>query len=217
MLIHAFRYIILNFCVIINYWSIVSPNEVTIFPTFFDLWKQRKNRDNEMGTLEGDNQIPGGTFRYFNLQRNVSTFLFFVLALYNSYKFPYFLTNFELFFVFILIIGFVLRMWCFSELDQFFTFGLGIRKNHQLIKTGPYRFLIHPSYTGQFMTMIALWTLLIINNSYIGFIFYCLTLFYSLYNLKFRIEIEENMMKTHFGIEYENYLKLRYKIIPFVF
>ncbi|CAG8586417.1 16595_t:CDS:2 [Dentiscutata erythropus] len=41
--------------------------------------------------------------------------------------------------------GTILRLWCYKVLDMFFTFNVEIKKNHKLITTGPYRFLIHPS------------------------------------------------------------------------
>src|SRR5690606_32655506 len=50
--------------------------------------------------------------------------------------------------------GAVFRIWCFHTLGQFFTFQVGIRKNHALIGTGPYRYLVHPSYTGTIFNTI---------------------------------------------------------------
>ncbi|SPO38694.1 uncharacterized protein PSFLO_04173 [Pseudozyma flocculosa] len=40
-----------------------------------------------------------------------------------------------------------LRLRCYRELGRFFTFAIGIRKEHKVIQTGPYRYVRHPSYT----------------------------------------------------------------------
>ncbi|KAF9465733.1 hypothetical protein BDZ94DRAFT_1344605 [Collybia nuda] len=44
--------------------------------------------------------------------------------------------------------GALLREYCFRTLRHFFTFELSIREGHQLITTGPYNVVRHPSYTG---------------------------------------------------------------------
>ena len=44
--------------------------------------------------------------------------------------------------------GSFLRLWAMQTLGHFFTFEVTIRKRHSLITTGPYRWLMHPSYTG---------------------------------------------------------------------
>jgi protein-S-isoprenylcysteine O-methyltransferase Ste14 len=42
----------------------------------------------------------------------------------------------------------LLRYWSINELGRLFTFDVAIREGHKLIDSGPYRFLLHPSYTG---------------------------------------------------------------------
>ena len=44
--------------------------------------------------------------------------------------------------------GSLLRLWAMQALGNFFTFEVTIRRKHRLITTGPYRWLMHPSYTG---------------------------------------------------------------------
>jgi protein-S-isoprenylcysteine O-methyltransferase Ste14 len=43
--------------------------------------------------------------------------------------------------------GSSLRIWSMRTLGHFFTFEVTIRRRHSLITTGPYRWLMHPSYT----------------------------------------------------------------------
>ena len=41
-----------------------------------------------------------------------------------------------------------IRRWTFRELGRFFRFDISIQRDHQLIMTGPYAYVRHPSYTG---------------------------------------------------------------------
>jgi len=50
--------------------------------------------------------------------------------------------------------GGVLRQWCYRTLNKFFTYHLSIQGNHQLVTTGPYAYVRHPSYTGGAMSIL---------------------------------------------------------------
>ena len=54
------------------------------------------------------------------------------------------------------ISGGVIRGWCHATLGRFFTWEVAVRDGHELITSGPYALVRHPSYTG--------WTLLIAGN-----------------------------------------------------
>lgn len=46
------------------------------------------------------------------------------------------------------VVGDFVRTWAKDELGRFFTYDIGIRSGHNLVTTGPYAYLVHPSYTG---------------------------------------------------------------------
>jgi len=46
-----------------------------------------------------------------------------------------------------IISGALLRLQCYRTLGRLFTFEVSIRKGHQLVTTGPYSIVRHPSYT----------------------------------------------------------------------
>ncbi|KAG2029971.1 hypothetical protein BDR03DRAFT_987405 [Suillus americanus] len=48
----------------------------------------------------------------------------------------------------LIVIGGFIRWWCFRTLGRFFTFKLSVRKGHQLVTSGPYGVVRHPSYAG---------------------------------------------------------------------
>jgi protein-S-isoprenylcysteine O-methyltransferase Ste14 len=46
------------------------------------------------------------------------------------------------------VAGGFIRWWCFRTLGRFFTFKLSVREEHQLVTSGPYAVVRHPSYMG---------------------------------------------------------------------
>jgi len=54
------------------------------------------------------------------------------------------------------IFGGALRLWAMHTLGRLFTFEITIRKEHKLIKHGPYAVLRHPSYTGLILGLAGL-------------------------------------------------------------
>jgi len=61
-------------------------------------------------------------------------------------------TTLFLFGVSLTYIGSYIRWSCFQALGKMFTFEMSIRKDHQLVKTGPYSIVRHPAYTGVLLT-----------------------------------------------------------------
>ncbi|RHZ89197.1 hypothetical protein Glove_18g41 [Diversispora epigaea] len=137
-------------------------------------------------------------------------------------------------------IGIALRLWCFKTLEEFFTFDLRIKKDHKLITHGPYRYLIHPSYTAllflwphityfasQFAPFVKLYESSLPPIAYsilsysiskcnllsIEFIIFMTLLVLSTLH---RIKLEEAMLKNHFGKEWVEYVKTRWRLIPYL-
>ncbi|KAJ8089057.1 hypothetical protein PM082_014305 [Marasmius tenuissimus] len=52
------------------------------------------------------------------------------------------------------LLGTALRLSCYRALGSFFTFELRIQEHHQLVTSGPYSVVRHPSYTGLIMTVV---------------------------------------------------------------
>ncbi|KAH9474726.1 hypothetical protein JR316_0013191 [Psilocybe cubensis] len=59
-----------------------------------------------------------------------------------------YLSRFGAFGAILSIMGAAIRIRAFRDLGRFFRFQISIQKDHQLIKTGPYAYVRHPSYTG---------------------------------------------------------------------
>ena len=109
------------------------------------------------------------------------------------------------------VAGLVLRWYAILYLGRFFTVNVAIATDHELIRTGPYHWVRHPSYSGLLLmilgfslTMGNLASLLVIMVPCAG-------------ALLWRIGIEEAALKQAFGGQYEAYQDRTRRLIPFVY
>lgn len=115
---------------------------------------------------------------------------------------------------FVMLIFFVaIRIWSYRELGPMFTYALCIQRDHTLVETGPYKYLVHPSYTGQ---IGAAYMFIFLTGTWLNPFALGITL-YAIYMLPARMDEEEKMMHAEFGQAYENYLESRYRLIPYVY
>jgi protein-S-isoprenylcysteine O-methyltransferase Ste14 len=109
-----------------------------------------------------------------------------------------------------LLFGIYFRAWAVNTLGKFFTATVQIKDDHQLIQSGPYQIVRHPSYTGAFLAILSSSLIL---NSWIGFIIAFLAMSYAYY---VRIGIEERELIGKFQDRYIEYKKTTKMIIPYV-
>lgn len=109
-----------------------------------------------------------------------------------------------------IIAGISFRAWAVHSLGKYFTATVQIKEDHRLIKTGPYRIVRHPSYTGAFMAIIAGGVIL---GSLTGFIISCTAMIIAYY---VRIGIEEKELIARFGDDYLAYKRDTKMMIPYV-
>jgi protein-S-isoprenylcysteine O-methyltransferase len=109
------------------------------------------------------------------------------------------------------IAGLALRWYSIIYLGRFFTVNVEIAADHQLIDSGPYRLLRHPSYTGALMAFYGLalctmnWVSLAIMTvgPTIAFLY--------------RIHVEEIALSGAFGERYRQYVQRTARLIPGVY
>jgi protein-S-isoprenylcysteine O-methyltransferase len=107
--------------------------------------------------------------------------------------------------------GLSLRWSAISYLGKFFTVDVAVHRDHQLIETGPYRFIRHPSYAGALITFIGLgfclgnwWSLAIFTLPVVA-------------AFLVRIQVEERTLVEVFGERYRHYQEQTRRLIPFVY
>lgn len=107
--------------------------------------------------------------------------------------------------------GIALRLRAIYELRRFFTVHVSIADDHELIRTGLYARLRHPSYTG---ALVAFLGLALTMRSWIG-------LFIIMIPIKIaflrRIRIEEAVLREKFGERYDEYCRQTRALIPGVY
>ena len=108
------------------------------------------------------------------------------------------------------LFGLFFRSWAFITLGRFFTMNLQTTNDQELVQSGPYRYLRHPSYTGAFLTytfiplfLFSYWSALI------SFILLAIA-FYR------RIIHEEKMLEGHMGQKYKDFCATRSRLLPMI-
>ncbi|KAI0062496.1 hypothetical protein BV25DRAFT_1870267 [Artomyces pyxidatus] len=139
---------------------------------------------------------------------------------------PHFLAGFAL-----VVVGAVLRLACYRELGRQFTFELVLRDKHQLITTGPYSFVRHPSYTGLFCLFVGGALVLFGHGSWfweggamntpVGSLYFAVWVLWravSAVNLLVRTVSEDRFLKEAFGNEWVEWeTTTPYKVVPFIY
>jgi protein-S-isoprenylcysteine O-methyltransferase Ste14 len=101
--------------------------------------------------------------------------------------------------ILMITLGLVLRWIAIFSLGRQFTVDVAITQGHQLIRTGIYKVLRHPSYAGSLLSFLGLG---LAFSNYLSvvviFVPICAAFLY-------RIHIEEKTLVATFGDEYLNY------------
>jgi protein-S-isoprenylcysteine O-methyltransferase Ste14 len=111
----------------------------------------------------------------------------------------------------LLVAGVCIRWRAIYTLGKFFTGTVLIREDHRLLRTGIYKHVRHPAYTGALLAHLGL-GLSFSNWFSLGFgvVPYALAAAY-------RIRVEERALREAFGDEYESYASDTKRLIPGVF
>lgn len=110
--------------------------------------------------------------------------------------------------VMVLVVAFWLFWRSHADLGRNWSYTLELRKGHQLITSGVYKYIRHPMYAAIWMWGVA--QVLLLHNWIAGWSH--LLSFSLLYFL--RVPREEQMMLNQFGEEYQSYMNRTGRIIP---
>jgi protein-S-isoprenylcysteine O-methyltransferase Ste14 len=113
--------------------------------------------------------------------------------------------------VIVFVAGLVLRWYSIIQLGRFFTVNVAIAEDHQLIESGPYRWVRHPSYTGALLAFLGFglslgnWLALVVITVPISFAF------------AYRMNVEERALIGALGDRYASYARRRKRLVPFIY
>ena len=107
--------------------------------------------------------------------------------------------------------GLAIRWYSIVYLGRFFTVNVAIIADHQLIDSGPYRRVRHPSYTGALLAFLGLaicmqnWAslLILMTGTTAAFLY--------------RMHVEEGALTIAFGERYRQYMQRTARLIPGVY
>ena len=108
----------------------------------------------------------------------------------------------------LLVVGISIRWSAVWTLGKYFTGSVVIKDGHQLIRTGPYKYVRHPSYAGALLAHLGLG---LSFGSWFSLLFSTLPYFVA---AAFRMRVEERALAETFGSEYVNYARTTKRLIP---
>jgi protein-S-isoprenylcysteine O-methyltransferase len=108
----------------------------------------------------------------------------------------------------IVIAGLALRWYSIIYLGRFFTVNVEIAADHQLIDSGPYRRLRHPSYTGALMAFLGL---ALCTQNWVSL---AIMVVGPTAAFLYRIHVEEMALAAAFGERYRQYMQRTARLIP---
>ena len=107
--------------------------------------------------------------------------------------------------------GLILRWFSVFYLGHLYSFEVAIARDHQVISSGPYRYLRHPAYTGSLLSFIGIG---ICASNFLSLALFTLPVFCALLH---RIKIEEAALLDALGENYRAYASKTSRLIPLVY
>ncbi|MFQ5473789.1 MAG: methyltransferase family protein [Dehalococcoidia bacterium] len=111
----------------------------------------------------------------------------------------------------LLLVGIGMRWFSVVTLGRDFTVNVSTERTHRLVRTGLYRWMRHPSYTGLCLISLAAG---IAYGTWLGLL---VSLISVTTPLLYRIRVEEDVLTGLFGEEYREYCRHTKRLIPGIF
>jgi protein-S-isoprenylcysteine O-methyltransferase Ste14 len=106
--------------------------------------------------------------------------------------------------------GLALRVWSIRTLGAWFSSTVRVREGQQVITSGPYRLIRHPSYTGALLVALGVTTML---GGPIGV---ALVVAVVIPAYIYRIRVEEAALSRELGTAYDAYAKRTHRLVPWL-
>lgn len=108
-------------------------------------------------------------------------------------------------------LGLVLRWYSIIYLGRFFTVNVAIHSGHEIIDTGPYRRIRHPSYAG---ALLAFAGLALTLANWVSLVVVMLPIVWAFGR---RISTEESALANAIGSPYTNYMRRTKRLVPYLY
>jgi protein-S-isoprenylcysteine O-methyltransferase len=107
--------------------------------------------------------------------------------------------------------GLALRWWAIVTLGRFFTVDVVIEKDHEVVQSGPFRWVRHPSYTGVLLAFLG-WSMTLWN--WIALAVILVPIFLAFLR---RMKVEEDALSRALGQRYAEYMARTKRLVPCVY
>jgi len=108
----------------------------------------------------------------------------------------------------LVISGSILFVWARRTLGRHYSGHVSVKKEQELVQSGPYHVIRHPAYAGYLFTALGL---ALGYSSLLGFVS---TLLILLPATVYRIRVEDKMLTEHFGTQFEKYARKKKRLLP---
>ena len=108
----------------------------------------------------------------------------------------------------LMLLGSILFVWARRTLGRHYSGHVSVKKEQELVQSGPYRIIRHPAYAGYLLMALGL---AIGYSSVFGF---ASSLFMFLPAVVYRIRVEDRMLAKHFGTQFEEYIRRTKRLLP---
>jgi protein-S-isoprenylcysteine O-methyltransferase Ste14 len=109
------------------------------------------------------------------------------------------------------VLGLAVRWWAIVTLGRFFTVDVVIEKDHEVVQSGPFRWVRHPSYTGVLIAFLG-WAMTLEN-----WLAMAVVLAPILVAFLRRMKVEEDALSNALGDRYRAYMKRTNRLLPCVY
>lgn len=109
----------------------------------------------------------------------------------------------------LMLAGMALRWYSIRVLGTSFTLEVSTRPGQEVVQSGPYRLMRHPSYTGGLLTVMGV-LVCCVNWASLA------ALILAVAGYAYRIKVEERALATDLGSPYRDYMRRTKRLIPFL-
>jgi protein-S-isoprenylcysteine O-methyltransferase len=152
-----------------------------------------------------------GSIKVIMAGNSIAMGLAYPLAFVRAWSFP---ANWQvpLFVVGVLMVflGSVLRRYCWRTLGEYFTGDVKARADQPVIRSGPYRFVRHPSYTGAMMMFVGIGLAL---GNWVSLVLITIA---TIAAYGYRVAVEERALLGAIGEPYGAYMRERKRFVPYI-
>ena len=110
--------------------------------------------------------------------------------------------------VVLIVVGGGFRLWSIAMLGRYFRAVVHIQEDHHVVRSGPYRVLRHPSYTG---LLVALFGVALLFGNWLSAVVFVVLVIAGVLN---RIRVEERVLLAGLGDDYAAYMRETNRLIP---